>query len=182
MSESHKRLYIHLGAYFIVVTLANILLTTIVVFGFALPPESILGTFIGLYFVCMLVIGLIWLAAVFGVNLEGIEVVGVVIGVILGIVIGVPLLLISLFATAFKSIGDYISTRVNEAINNAFTQFFENVLEDVEVPGFELLLLITLFIIISMIIIYSYHRKVTKSSSSIISFTQFPNMISFRIL
>jgi hypothetical protein len=147
--------------YFIVVALIDLLVSLLVMNGFALPASS----FGQLYFIFFLVvafsIGLLWLA---GSNTSfsggsGIgEGCGYVIGAIIGIAIGVPIILVSTFSTIASSIGNVIS----EAIGNVFTEMFA----DIEIPGFEPLLFLGLFAMLSIIMIYRYHLISKKNSLS----------------
>ena len=151
-SGNNKLIY-HLIAYFIVVTIVNSILTFIVTSGFALPAHLLLGTFFSFYFLCMIVIGIIWLAVYFG-GAEGAEAMGYVCGVVIAIAIAVPFYLITVFSTVASEIGSRITQAVNDALSEAF--------EDVEVPGFEPFLLISVFALASIIVIYRYHLMTRK--------------------
>jgi hypothetical protein len=121
--------------------------------GFALPAHLILGTFFSFYFLCMIVIGIIWLAVYFG-GAEGAEAMGYVCGVVIAIAIAVPFYLITVFSTVASEIGSRISQAVNDALSEAF--------EDVEVPGFEPFLFISVFTLASIIVIHRYHLMTRK--------------------
>jgi len=92
--SGNKKLMYHLIAYFIVVTIVNFIITFMVTSGFALPAHLIVGTFFSFYFLCMIVIGIIWLAVYFG-GAEGAEAMGYVCGVTIALAIAIPFYLMT---------------------------------------------------------------------------------------
>ncbi|MFX1273420.1 MAG: hypothetical protein ACFFAT_00130 [Promethearchaeota archaeon] len=139
-------------------TITSIITAAIIVRGFNIPESDVLGTFIGSFFICMPLIGIPWLLGILTVNLDiSDKECLAVISLILGFAAAVGSFFL-FFHVIFKSIGDLIF----QQISNAFTAHWSSVLEDVEVPGFEPFLIITVFIVISIVIIYSYHISIQK--------------------
>jgi hypothetical protein len=101
----------------------------------------------------MIVIGLIWLAVYFG-GAEGAEAAAYGCGVVIAIGIAVPFYLMTVFTTVASEIGSRISQAISDALSEAFS--------DVEVPGFEPFLLISVFVLASLIVIYRYHLMTRK--------------------
>ncbi|MBY9015205.1 MAG: hypothetical protein KGD68_05880 [Candidatus Lokiarchaeota archaeon] len=152
--------------YFAVVALIDLIVSFLVMNGFALPTSSFGQLYLIFFFVVAFSLGLLWLA---GANTSsrggsggGYEGCGYIIGAIVGIVIGIPIILVSIFSTIATSIGNAISEAINNAISDAFTDMFA----DVEIPGFEPLLFLGLFAMLSIIIMYRYHLKTKKNSLS----------------
>ncbi|HUW88978.1 MAG TPA: zinc ribbon domain-containing protein [Candidatus Nanopelagicaceae bacterium] len=152
--------------YFAAVALIDLIVSFFVMNGFQLPIASFGQLYLIFFLVVAFSLGLLWLA---GANTSssggsggGYEGCGYVIGAIVGIAIGVPIILASTFSTIATSIGDAISEAINNAISDAFTEMFA----DVEIPGFEPLLFLGLFAMLSIIIMYRYHLKTKKNSLS----------------
>ncbi len=152
--------------YFVAVAIIDLIVSYLVMNGFQLPVSSFGQLYLIFFLVVAFSLGLLWLA---GANTSGgggggggYEGCGYVIGAIVGIAIGVPIILASTLSTIATSIGDTISKAINQAINDAFTEMFD----DIEIPGFEPLLFLGLFAMLSIIIMYRYHLKTKKDSLS----------------
>lgn len=151
--------------YFAVVAVIDLLVSFLVMSGFQLPVSSFGQLYLIFFFVVAFSLGLLWLAgsnASFRGSASGYEGCGYFIGAIVAIAIAVPAFLATTFSTIATSIGKKINDSINEAISNAFTEMFA----DVEIPGFEPLLFLGLFAMLSIIIMYRYHLKTKKNSLS----------------
>lgn len=151
--------------YFAVVAVIDLLVSFLVMSGFQLPVSSFGQLYLIFFFVVAFSLGLLWLAgsnASFRGSASGYEGCGYCIGAIVAIAIAVPAFLATTFSTIATSIGKKINDSINEAISNAFTEMFA----DVEIPGFEPLLFLGLFAMLSIIIMYRYHLKTKKNSLS----------------
>jgi len=154
--------------FFAVVAIVDLLVSFLFMNGFQLPVSSYGQLYLIFFFVTAFSIGLLWLAgshASFsggGGGGGGMEGCGYVIGAIIAIAIGAPLILASVLSTVATNIGDTISKAINQALEDIFTEMFA----DVEIPGFEPLLFLGLFAMLSIIILYRYHLKTKKNSLS----------------
>lgn len=152
--------------YFAVVVVIDLVVSFLVMNGFQLPVSSFGQIYLIFFFVVAFSLGILWLAgknaSFSGGGGGGYEGCAYVIGAIVAIAIAVPAFLATTFSTVATSIGDKINNAINEAISNAFTEMFA----DVEIPGFEPLLFLGLFAMLSIIIVYRYHLKTKKNSLS----------------
>ncbi|MBY9015204.1 MAG: zinc ribbon domain-containing protein [Candidatus Lokiarchaeota archaeon] len=148
-----KKFPYHTLTFFIIVGILDLIASYLVINGVQLPVSDFGQLFLIFFFVFTFALGIIWLAVKY---IEE-ECAGVIVAIVV-CVIGIPLLLLSTFTTIAPSIGDAI----NEAISDAFTEMFA----DVEIPGFEPLLFLGLFAMLSIIIMYRYHLKTKKNSLS----------------
>ena len=129
--------------------------------GFALPTSSFGPLYLIYFLVIAYSLGLIWIAAKYETSNENY---GGVLNcmAVVGMIIGIPIILAIAYPTIAPSIGEKINNAISEALNNAFTDMFA----DVEVPGFEPLLFLGVFAMLSIIIMYRYHLKTKKYSLS----------------
>jgi hypothetical protein len=134
--------------------------------GFAIPVVEFGRLYLIFFFVVAFSIGVLWLAgknsSFSGGSAGGMEGCAYVIGAVVAIAIAVPAFLATTFSTVATSIGTKINDAISEAINNAFTEMFA----DVEIPGFEPLLFLGLFAMLSIVIVYRYHLKTKRNSLS----------------
>lgn len=149
--------------FFVVVIGVDLLISLIVMAGFSLPASGYFPVFLGLFFLVLIVVGIIWgLASSSSVHVGGggggFEGCGYVIGGIIAIVIAVPIWIITVFSQIVSAIAEAIGQAISDAINN----FFSGLFEGIEIPGFEPFLFIGLFLVLSIFIIYTYHLKAVK--------------------
>jgi hypothetical protein len=151
--------------FFIAVALIDLLVASLVLNGFQLPVASFGQLYLIFFFVVAFSLGVLWLAGAnssFSGGGSGMEGCAYVCGAIIAIAIAVPLFLASTFSTIATSIGEKINDAINQAISDAFTEMFA----DVEIPGFEPLLFLGLFAMLSLIIVYRYHLKTKRNTLS----------------
>ncbi len=148
--------------FFTVVIVVDLLMSVIITAAFSLPPSGYFPVFLGLFFLVLICVGIVWgLAASDSVHIGGGDFEGCayVIGGIIAIIIAVPIWI----ATAFAAIAGAIVEAIGQAISNAISSFFSGLFEGIEIPGFEPFLFIGLFLILSIFIIYTYHLKAGKN-------------------
>lgn len=149
--------------FFSVVIAVNFLVSYFVVLGFQLPPTGYFPVFGGMLILVLIIGGMIWGAASSGsIDVSGMEGCGYVIGIIIAIVIGVPIYIFTVLGSIVQVIAQSIGNAINDAINSFFSQLFAGI----EIPGFEPLLFFGLFLLLSFLIVYSYHLKVKKIKNS----------------
>ncbi|MFX1495180.1 MAG: hypothetical protein ACFFBZ_12915 [Promethearchaeota archaeon] len=147
--------------FFVVVIGVDLILSLIIMTGFGLPGSGYFPVFLGLFFLVLICVGIVWgLAASDSVHVGGgaTEGCGYVIGGIIAIIIAVPIWI----ATVFSQIVSAIAEAIGQAIANALNNFFSGLFEGLEIPGFEPFLFIGLFLVLSIFIIYTYHLKAGK--------------------
>ncbi len=149
--------------FFVVVIGVDLLLSLIVMAGFGLPGTGYFPVFLGLFFLVLIVVGIIWgLASSSSVHVGGggggFEGCGYVIGGIIAIIIAVPIWI----TTVFSQIVSAVAEAIGQAISDAISNFFSGLFEGIEIPGFEPFLFIGLFLVLSIFIIYTYHLKAGK--------------------
>jgi hypothetical protein len=146
--------------YFGIVALVNSLISLFVMMGFALNPSSYFAIFLGCFLLSMLVVGIFWGAIAVGGS-DAIETVGTCGAVFIAIILASIAIPIWIFA-ALAPIAGAIFSAIGDAISNAINNFFSALFENIEIPGFEPFLFIGLFIALSVLIVYKYHRNTKK--------------------
>jgi len=149
--------------FFVVVIGVDLLLSLIIMAGFSLPASGYFPVFLGLFFLVLICVGIVWgLATSSSVHVGGggggLEGCGYVIGGIIAIAIAVPIWII----TVFSQIVSAVAAAIGQAISDALSNFFSGLFEGIEIPGFEPFLFIGLFLVLSIFIIYTYHLKAVK--------------------
>lgn len=173
--------------YFGIVVLVDLVLSIILMISLGLPIESYFFLILGFFFLIMAIVGIIWNIAVtsdFSANL-GKAIGRMIVWIFVILIILIPIYLIVALPSMLGSLSFTITPppaveaaiqAINDAITNAFASLinalivepmkeignsigesFSSAFESVEVPGFEPFLLITIFVIASIIIIYRYH-------------------------
>lgn len=176
-----------MALYFGIVVLVDLVLSIILMLSLGLPIESYFFLFLGFFLLTMGIVGIIWNIAVtsdFSAHL-GKAISRMIVWIIIFLIIIIPIYVLFALPSMLGSLSVTISLppAVNtaiEAINDAITGVFEAFLKafvldpisemfsslgdsidesvsNVEVPGFEPFLLISIFLIASIIIIYKYH-------------------------
>ncbi|MFX1498820.1 MAG: hypothetical protein ACFFBH_14950 [Promethearchaeota archaeon] len=149
--------------FFSVVIAVNFLVSYFVMLGFQLPPSGYFPVFGGMLILVLIIGGVIWGAASSGsIDVGDMEGCGYAIGIIIAIVIGVPIYIFTVLGSIVQAIAQSIGNAINDAINSMFSQLFSGI----EIPGFEPLLFFGLFMLLSFLIVYSYHLKVKKIKKS----------------
>ncbi|MFX1274858.1 MAG: hypothetical protein ACFFBP_14575 [Promethearchaeota archaeon] len=178
--------------FYIIVTVADLITSLIVMVSAGLPLDIYWILFFGLYLL-ILIIGTIIKGAIVDSEIKDhlAKGIAIMIFVVLFIVIIViPLYLITFFQLflgtisftidippGLQAIFDQISNAILQAMSNILGNIWETLkamfspaiesinqsLDNIEVPGFEPILLISVLVVISIMIIYKYHLKVKKS-------------------
>jgi len=146
--------------YFVIVAVVNSLISLFVMMGFALHPSSYGAIFLGCFLLSMLVVGIFWGAAVLGGS-DAVESVGTCGAIFIACIIASIAIPIWIFA-ALAPIAGAIFSQIGQAISDALNNFFSQLFENIEIPGFEPFLFIGLFVALSVLIVYKYHRNTKK--------------------
>lgn len=146
--------------YFGIVIIVNSIISSLVIRGFTLGVDSFTPIFFGTLLLTMIIAAIFWGAAEAGSSssAEGIGVCGgiVIAGIIAALVI--PLWIF----TVLPPITGAITDAVGEAITNAIEGIFSNMFADIEIPGFEPFLFISIIMVLSILIIYRFHLSSKK--------------------
>lgn len=146
--------------YFGIVTIINFILSLLIMRGFNLTPNSYFPIFFGVFLLSMFIVGIFWGAVKAGSRetIEAVGMCGAIVAAIFIVALATTIWIIGVLGPITGSIASAIGEKISNAIDNFFSQLFE----DVEVPGFEPFLFISLFLVLSMVIIYKFHLNSKK--------------------
>ncbi len=175
----HKKRLGKVIGFFVALFLINALISVFVMQGFRLPTAGYWAVFLGVFLLSFIITGVVFLVAkTDAIHSGGGQAAGVVIGVIILLAIVIPVYITNALAPIISGIGSVfgdmmgdmaesivngIANTIGQAISNMFSDITSQVFENVEVPGFEPVLFLGLTALLSLYIIYSYHRKVKKN-------------------